>query len=79
MTKAEERELRVARLYQRGRKTLRQCAEMLGTDVEGMMNILREFSIPLSNGSAADILKNLQMIREQQPEAFIIPLNKSFE
>lgn len=26
-----ERKQRIARLYQRGRKTLRQCAEMLGT------------------------------------------------
>jgi len=71
-----ERKRRIARLYQRGRKTLRQCAEMLGTDVEGMMKILYDLDIPLSNGSADDFLKNLKMIREQQPWAFKAPLDK---
>ena len=81
MTKAEEKakKRRVAKLYQKGRKTLRPCAEMLGTDVEGMMDILHEFNIPLSDGSADDIFKSLQMMREQQPEAFKIPLNKNVE
>lgn len=43
---------------------------MLGTDVEGMMKILYELDIPLSNGSADDIFKSLKMMREQQPSAF---------
>lgn len=71
-----ERKLRVARLYQKGRKTLRQCAEMLGTDVEGMMKILYDLDIPLSNGSADDIFKSLKMMREQQPLAFKDSLGK---
>lgn len=70
------RKRRVAKLYQRGRKTLRQCAEMLGTDVEGMMKILYDLDIPLSNGSADDFLKNLKMIHEQQPGAYKVSLNK---
>jgi predicted HTH domain antitoxin len=63
----KERKLRVAKLYQKRRKTLRQCAEILGIDIEEMMEILYEFNIPLSNGSADDILKNIKMMREQQP------------
>jgi len=66
----------VAKLYQKRRKTLRQCAELLNVDLEEMMEILRGFNIPCS---ADDIFKSLQMMREQQPEAFKIPLNKNVE
>lgn len=66
----KERKLRVAKLYQKRRKTLRQCAEMLDVDIEEMMEILRECNVPLSNGSADDIFKSLKMMREQQPSAF---------
>jgi predicted HTH domain antitoxin len=72
----KERRLRVAKLYQKRRKTLRQCAEMLNVDIEEMMEILREYNVPLSNGSAEDIFKSLKMIREQQPLALKVSLNK---
>jgi len=75
----KERKLQVAKLYQKRRKTLRQCAELLSVDLEEMMEILRGFNIPLSDGSADDIFKSLQMMREQQPEAFKISFNKNVE
>jgi len=75
----KEKKLQVAKLYQKRRKTLRQCAELLSVDLEEMMEILRGFNIPLSDGSADDIFKSLQMMREQQPEAFKIPLNENVE
>lgn len=43
---------------------------MLNVDIEEMMEILRECNVPLSNGSADDIFKSLELMRKQQPSAF---------
>jgi hypothetical protein len=45
-----EKQMRVAQLYCKGKKTLRQCAEMLGVDVIEMMDILYNLNISLDCG-----------------------------
>ncbi len=61
-----EKRLHVARLYQQGQKTLRQCAELLHVDLEEMIDILRDFRIPLDDdlGQRLETVKRLvQQIR----------------
>ena len=47
---SREKQWRVAQLYVKGKKTLRQCAELLGIDLEGMMDVLYKLDIPLDGG-----------------------------
>ncbi len=56
-----EKKLHIARLYQKGQKTLRQCAELLHVDLEEMIDTLRDFRIPLDDDMEQQIatLRNL--------------------
>ncbi len=47
---SREKQWRVAQLYVKGKKTLRQCASLLGIDLEGMMDVLYKLDIPLDGG-----------------------------
>ncbi|MCI0697003.1 hypothetical protein L0337_33980 [candidate division KSB1 bacterium] len=65
-----EKQLRVAKLYWEGKKTLRQCAEILGIDLEEMMDVLCRFNIPLDGGRFPQnkfALKMLRQGRKSQP------------
>lgn len=67
---AREKQMRVARLYCNEKKTLRQCAEILGVDLEEMMDILRRLNIPLDGGRFPQnklALKMLRQGRKRQP------------
>ena len=48
MTRDEQ--IHVAKLYCHGKKTLRQCAELLGIDLEEVMEVLYKLDIPLDAG-----------------------------
>jgi len=66
---AREKQARVAQLYVKGKKTLRQCAEILGIDLEEMIDLLRTFNIPLDGGRSPQnkmALKIARQIREQR-------------
>jgi len=55
-----ERKLIVTRLYQNDQKTMRQCAELLGVDLEEMMNILREFKVSFND----DLAEQLETVKK---------------
>jgi hypothetical protein len=67
---ARERQMRVAKLYCKGRKTLRQCAELLGVDLRQMIDILYNLDIPLDGGVHSPqnelTLKSMREWRSQQ-------------
>jgi hypothetical protein len=70
MINNNDRKLNVAKLYQRGRKTLRQCAELMGVDLRQMMDILYKLDIPLDGSIHSPqnemTLKSLRAWRSQQ-------------
>ena len=59
-----EKQLRVAQLYSKGKKTLRQCAELLEVDLEEMIDILRDLKIPLEADGSPQHKQTLQMLRQ---------------
>jgi predicted HTH domain antitoxin len=59
----EQRKLRVVRLYQNRRKTMRQCAEMLNVDPEEMIDILRDFRVSF-NDDLDQQIQSLENIRK---------------
>jgi len=61
-----EKQWRVAQLYVKGKKTLRQCAELLGVDLEGMIDILYELDIPLELETSPLHQETLQMLRQKR-------------
>jgi len=66
---AREKQARVAQLYVKGKKTLRQCAEILEIDFEAMIDLLRSLNIPLDDGRSPQnkmALKIARQIREQK-------------
>jgi predicted HTH domain antitoxin len=44
-----EKKFLVVRLYQNRQKTMRQCAELLGVDLEEMIDILRDFGVSFND------------------------------
>ena len=68
LQKAVEREkkLLVANLYQKGQKTMRQCAALLNVDLEEMMDILRDFEIPFHDDITQQIETAKKLVREMQ-------------
>lgn len=63
---ARERKFLVASLYQKGQKTMRQCAALLNVDLETMMDILRDFDIPFHDNIAQQIETAQKLVREMQ-------------
>jgi len=66
---AREKQARVAQLYVKGKKTLRQCAEILEIDLEAMIDLLRGLNIPLDDGRSPQnkmALKIARQIRERK-------------
>jgi hypothetical protein len=61
-----EKQTRVAKLYVNGKKTLRQCAELLGVDLEGMIDILQDLNLPLEPESSPLHQLTLKMLRQGQ-------------
>jgi predicted HTH domain antitoxin len=59
-----EKQWRVAQRYVEGKKTLRQCAELLGVDLEGMINILQDLNIPLEVEDSPQHKLALKMLRQ---------------
>jgi len=68
LQKAVEREKKflVANLYQKGQKTMRQCAALLNVDLEEMMDILRDFEIPFHDDITQQIETAKKLVREMQ-------------
>jgi hypothetical protein len=67
---AREKRWRVAQLYIKGKKTLRQCADLLGVDLEGMIDILQDLNIPLeveNSPQHKEALKMLRQMHKNQP------------
>ena len=50
----------VVRFYKNREKTMRQCAELLGVDLEEMMDILREFNVSFND----DLAEQLESIKK---------------
>ena len=66
---AREKQVCVAQLYVKGKKTLRQCAEIFGIDLEEMIDLLRSLNIPLDDGRSPQnkmALKIARQIRAQK-------------
>jgi len=61
-----EKQWRVAQLYVKGKKTLRQCAEPLEVDLEGMIDILHELNVPLEVETSPVHQETLKMLREMR-------------
>ena len=61
-----EKKRRVAQLYVKGKKTLRQCAELLEVDLEGMIDMLYELNIPLEVETSPVHQETLKMLREMR-------------
>lgn len=68
LQKAVEREKKflVASLYQKGQKTMRQCAALLNVDLEEMIDILRDFEIPFHDDITQQIETAHKLAREMQ-------------
>lgn len=68
LQKAVEREKKflVASLYQKGQKTMRQCAALLNVDLEEMIDILRDFEIPFHDDIIQQIETAHKLVREMQ-------------
>jgi len=64
MTRDEQ--LRVAKLYCCGKKTLRQCAEILGVDLREMMEVLQRLNIPLDGGRFPQNKLALKRLRQKR-------------
>lgn len=62
-----ERKLIVTRMYQNDQKTMRQCAELLGVDLEEMMNILREFKVSFNDDLAEQLEAVKKFTKGMQP------------
>jgi Arc/MetJ-type ribon-helix-helix transcriptional regulator len=60
-----EKQWRIAQRYVEGKKTLRQCAELLGVDLEGMINILQDLNIPLEAEDSPQHKLTLKMLRQR--------------
>jgi len=66
---SREERLRVAHLYCNGKKTLRQCAELLGIDFFEMIDLMRDLKIPLDGGRSPQndmALKIARQMRDRQ-------------
>jgi len=61
---AGQKQRHVAQLYCDGKKTLRQCAEILGVDLRKMMDILRRLNIPLDGGRFPHNKLALKLLRQ---------------
>jgi predicted HTH domain antitoxin len=61
---AGQKQRHVAHLYRDGKKTLRQCAEILGVDLREMMDILRRLNIPLDGGRFPHNKLALKLLRQ---------------
>jgi len=61
-----EKQWRVAQLYVKGKKTLRQCAELLDVDLEGMIDILQDLKIPLEGDDSPQHKETLKMLRQMR-------------
>ena len=62
-----ERKLIVTRLYKNDQKTMRQCAELLGVDLEEMIDILREFNVSFNDDLAEQLEAVNRITKEMQP------------
>jgi len=62
-----ERKLIVTRLYQNDQKTMRQCAELLGVDLEEMINILRELHVSFNDDLAEQLEAVKKFTKGMQP------------
>lgn len=60
-------QLRIAHLYCNGKKTLRQCAELLDMDLEGMMEVLYKLDIPLDAGGPPFYKPAMKLLQRQLP------------
>lgn len=61
-----EKQRRIAQLYVKGKKTLRQCAELLDVDLEGIIDILQDLKIPLEGDNSPQHQETLKMLREMR-------------
>jgi len=61
-----EKQRRVAQLYCKGKKTLRQCAELLGVDLWEMIDIMRDLNIPLDGGCSPQNDMALKIARQMR-------------
>ena len=57
----------MAQLYSKRKKTLRQCAELLGVDLEELMNIFYGLNVPLSDEISPQTRLTLKLIRQKKP------------
>jgi len=57
----------VVRLYKNQEKTMRQCAELLGVDLEEMINILREFHVSFNDDLAEQLEAVKKFTKGMQP------------
>jgi len=65
MTRDEQ--LRIAKLYCNGKKTLRQCAELLRIDLEERMEVLYKLDIPLDAGGPPFNKPAMKLLQQQSP------------
>lgn len=61
---AREKKFLIVRLYQKRQKTMRQCAELLGVDLEEMIDILRDFGVSFND----DLEQLLEATKKLVPE-----------
>jgi len=68
LQKAVEREKKflVASLYQKGQKTMRQCAALLKVSLEEMIDILRDFEIPFHDDITQQLETANKLVREMK-------------
>ena len=63
-----EKQARVAQLYVKGKKTLRQCAEVLNIDLKEMIDLLRSLNIPLDDERSPQNKMALKIARQIRAE-----------
>jgi len=60
---AREKKFLIVRLYQKRQKTMRQCAELLGINLEEMIDILRDFGVSFND----DLEQQLEAAKKLVP------------
>jgi len=63
-----EKQIRGVRLFCNGKKTLRQCAELLGVGLEELINIFYKLDIPLDAGGPPFNKPALKLMRQRQSQ-----------
>ena len=63
-----EKQMRIAKLYCDGKKTLRQCAELLGVELWEFMDILYKLDIPLDAGGPPLNKPGQKLLRQRRSQ-----------